>query len=778
MKTPAFTITVVLTLALGIGANSAVFSAIDAVLLRPLPFPSADQLMLLQQRNPRTAESFVAPVRLRDWDRSNATFQGITGYYTQDSSELSGELPERLKQAFVAPRFLEVLGVSPALGRDFAPNETRFGGPNVVLISDRFWRNRFNEDRNAIGKQLRFGQLSYTIVGVMPASFLFQDREVDIWSPVFMDAPYAQGRFNTWFNVLGRLRPGVTLDQARADMATVQTQLGREFGRPDSELTVRIEPLKETTIGGMRQSLWVLFGAVTLLLLITCTNIAALLLARSSQRRHEIALRFTLGATRTSVVLQLLAEAFLLSISGAALGLAVAAGASRVFRALAEGLPRIDEIALDARILVYTLGVAVAVTLMCGIIPALRGSHRDTRSSLAQASRTQVAGRNTIQWMLVGMQVALAVTLLAGAGLLLRSLQALGRVSPGFDVNNVLTLRITGSWAESDMNQRGRRTLDFLETIPGVERATTVFSLPGVPTEYPTELTLLEGRAGTEPKIMAETRFVSPGYFDVMRIPLVAGELCRMPDPNASFIPALVNRSFANTYFPGTDAIGHNLRFPNPQARPIKIDGIVADARETGLNKAPVPVLYPCGATAQPNSLFLVRTRKEPRAMIETIRRKLRELEPARSVYDIVPLEERLSDAFAQNRLRTILLMFFAATAVSLASVGLYGTLSYSISLRRREVGLRLALGAMRASIVQQFLARGLSVTLAGCLVGLGLAAAFTRLLAEMLFGVSPWDAVTLIGVIAIMLAVATCASLLPSVRASRLEPMQVLREE
>jgi putative ABC transport system permease protein len=777
VKTPAFTITVVLTLALGIGANSAVFSAIDAVLLKPLPFPRSDQLMVLQQRNARTVDGFVAPVRLLDWDRSNATFQAITGYYTQDGAELSGDLPERVKWAFVAPRFLEVLGIAPALGRDFAPNETRFGGPSVALISDRFWRNRFSADRNAVGKQIRVGQFSYTIVGVMPPSFLFQDREVDLWAPVFMDAPYAQPRLLTWFNVLGRLKPGVTLDQARADMSSVQTQLGRQFGRPDSELSVRIEPLKETTVGGMRQSLWVLFGAVTLLLLIACTNIAALLLSRSSRRRHEIALRFTLGASRTSVVLQLLAEAFVLSISGAALGLIVAAGASRVFRVLATGLPRVDEITLDFRILLYTLATAVAVTLLCGIVPALRGSQRDTRSSLAQASRTQVAGRNTIQWILVGMQVALAVTLLAGAGLLLRSLQALGRVSPGFDVNNVLTLQITGSWAENDMAQRARRTLDFLETIPGVERATAVFSLPGVPTQYPTELTLVEGREGADAKITAETRYVSPGYFDVMRISLIAGEMCRV-QPNPTLLPALVNRSFANTYFPGTDAVGHNLRFPNPQAPPIKIDGVVADARETGINRAPVPVLYACGASAQPNSSFLLRTRTEPRAMVETIRRKLREFEPARSVYNIVPLEERLSDAFAQNRLRTILLMFFATTAVSLACIGLYGTLSYSISLRRREVGLRLALGAMRLGIVQQFVARGLAVTIAGCLVGLGLAAIFTRLLAELLFGVSPWDAVTLIGVTVIMLTVAACASLLPSIRASRLEPMQVLREE
>jgi putative ABC transport system permease protein len=776
LKTPSFTITIVLTLALGIGANSAVFSAIDAVLLKPLPYPEADRLMLLQQRNPRTADNFVAPVRLADWQRLNSAFQGLTGYYTTDGSETSGVLPERLKQAFVAPRFLEVLGIAPALGRDFSADEMHFGGSNAALISDRLWRRRFNASPDAVGKQLRFAQQSCRIVGVMPASFLFQDREVDVWIPVFMDAPYAQNRQATWFTVIGRLRPGLTLEQARANMTAVQADLGRTFGPPDSEIAVQIQPWKETVVGGSRESLWVLFGAVSLLLLIACSNIAALLLARAAQRRHEIALRFTLGASRKSVAMHVLGEAFLLSVAGAAFGLAAAVGVSHVFSTMAIGLPRADEITLNFRIVLYTLSTAIAATLFCGAIPALRGSRRDTQHALTQASRTQVSGRNTIQWLLVGVQVALAVTLLAGAGLLFRSFQALGRVSPGFDINNVLTLRMTSSFAEADFNARGRRTLEFLETIPGVERAATAFSAPGVPTEYPSELTLIDGAVERDRKIMAETRYVAPGYFGVMRIPLVAGNACG--EANRSFIPGVVNRSFANTYFSGSDAIGHNLRFPNPGALPIKIQGIVGDARETGINKAPVPVLYSCGAIIQPYTLLLVRTRTKPMAMAETIRRRLHELEPARSVYDIAPLEDRLSDAFAQNRLRTVLLGFFALTAVSLACVGLYGTLSYSINLRRREVGLRLALGARRAGIVQQFLTRGLSVTLLGSLAGIGLAAGFTRLLAGMLFGVSPWDTTTLAGVITIMVGVAVCASLIPSVRASRLEPMQVLREE
>jgi putative ABC transport system permease protein len=776
-KAPAFTITVVLTLGLGIGANTAVFSAIDAVLLRPLPFPAADQLMLVEQNNPRNPDTFVAPPRLSDWNRLNRSFSAITGYYTQDSSELSGPLPERLREAFVAPRFLDVLGVLPALGRDFAPEESRFGGPNAVLISDRFWRRRFNADPEAVGKKLRLGQNSYTIVGVMPASFLFQNRDVDLWAPVFMDAPYAQSRQSAWFIAIGRLRPGVPLEQARADMSSVQTNLGRDFGRPDSELTVQVRPLKETAVNGVRQSLWVLFGAVTLLLLIACINIAALLLMRAARRRQQIAVQFALGASRRSVVADLIAEAFLLSAAGAAAGLVIAAVAMRSFRMLATGLPRMDEIRIDGRLLLYTLACAIATTVLSGLIPALRASRYNLQTSLTRLSRTQVSGRNATQWTLVGVQIALAVTLLSGAGLLLRSFQALGRVSRGFDTTNVLTLRISASWAEPDMGPRAKRTLDFLETIPGIERAATVISFPGVPGEYAAELTMIGGNAGTDNKIKAETRYVSPGYFDVMRIPLLAGESCR-ERANPGFVPALVNRSFANTYYPGSDAVGRVLQFPNPAAPPIRVLGIVADARETGMAKPPVPVLYSCTALAQPNSFFLVRSRTDLSAIVTTIRAKLHDLEPNRSVYDIVPLEDRLTDAFAQDRLRTALLAFFAVTAVALAAVGLYGTLSYSINLRRREVGLCLALGAMRTRIVRRFVAHGLCVAGLGCVVGLALGAGFTHLLAGILFGVSASDLPTWAAVIAIMLMVAGCASLIPSVRASRIDPMQTLREE
>src|SRR5882672_8547238 len=781
-KSPTFSATVILTLALGIGANSAVFSAIDAILLKPLPFPEADQLMRVDQYNPKTSSPLhlVAPVRLEDWNNLNSTFQALTGYYSEDVSESTGPLPERVTRAWVSPRFFKVWAVSPMLGREFTPDEETLNGPAAALISDRFWRSRFNADRNIVGKNLRLDGHLTPIVGVMPPSFLFPNREADFWCPIPAGLSYGQARQNNWFVVIGRLKPGVTAAQARANLATVQAQLGRQFPKTDAELSVGVEPLKENTIGDSRRSLWLLFGSVTLLLLIACTNIVALLLSRSTQRQHEISVRFSLGAPRGALIAQLLTETFVLTLIGSGLGLFLAAAASDIFRVLAAQLPRVEEIHLDARIVLYALACSVVVTLLCGLVPAVRGTRRSLSASLAQSGRSQVSGRNPLQWLLVGIQVALAVTLLAGAGLLLRSFQELGRVSPGFDAANILTFQLSMNWGETgDMKKLRQFTDRILETLratPGVAAAAISVGVPGVPFRYQTELKLTEGRADTEPKIVAENRFVSASYFVTMRIPLLAGEICRETDGPPSVV---VNRAFADAYFPGAPVIGHHVQSMNlGYSGAAEITGISGDARETGLDHLPVPTVYWCAPVAEPGTFFLVRTRNAPMTMAETIRRQIHEIEPNRSVYDVAPLEQHFSDALAENRLRTILLTFFAATALSLACIGLYGTLSYSVNVRQREVALRLALGALRGQIVRQFLWQGLAVCLAGCLAGWALAAASTRLLAGLLYGVSPSDVPTLSAVILLVLVIAAVASLVPAVRAARTEPMQVLRDE
>jgi putative ABC transport system permease protein len=779
IKTPAFTLTVVLTLALGIGANSAVFSAIYAVLLRPLPFPQGDQLVRLNQVHAKVPGPAVAPTRLEDWNRLNTSFQAVSGYYSDEASELSGEMPEKIRRAHVAPRFLQVLGVSPAVGRDFSPQEEKFGGPFAVILSDHYWRRRFGADPNIVGKTVRINSHSVPIVGVMPSSFRFPDSETDLWSPSPPDAPYAQNRASTWFSTIGRLKPGVTLAQAQGNMSAIQAALGQQYPKTDADVSVLLKEMKESTVGGIRRSLWILFGSVTLLLLIACTNIAALLLSRAAGRQHEISVRFSLGASRVSVAGQLLMEVLLLAVSGAVVGLVVAFGASHVFRTLAKDLPRVEEIGLNGAIVAYSLICAVGVTLLSGIVPAIRSTRRSLSRSLAQGGRAEVSSRgNRLQFLLVGVQVALAVTLLAGAGLLLRSFYELGRVSPGFDPQRILTFHLSTTWAETgqaETKQRLERILDALHSLPGVEAATTSIDLPGVPSQFQIELKPEEGRDESLQKIQVYARWVTPTYFETMRIPLISGQPCTNAPNQAQM---MVNRTFVNTYFGGSTALIGRKLGRSPFLKMTEVRGIVGDTREAGMDREPLPIAYWCNASIQPGTYFLVRTRVEPRLMAETIRRKIHEIEPQRSVFDLVPLTDRIADAYAENRLRTTLLVFFAATAILLACVGLYGTLSYIVSIRRREIALRLALGAVRSQVVGQILGQGVRVSALGSAAGVALAAMLAPVLSAMLYGVSVTDKITLAGVILIVLVVSSISSLLPAVRAARLEPMQALREE
>ena len=779
-RSPSFTITVVLTLALGIGANTAMFSAIDAILLRPLPFPDGDRLMRLRQIQERTAETYIAPVRLEDWQRLNVAFDAITGYFMEDVSETSGELPQSVRRAFVGPRFLEVWRIRPAVGRGFTDAEHTTGGPAAVLISDRYWRVRFGADPNVLGRLIRIGTASFPVIGVMPASFLFPDRDVDLWFPSAVDNTFAQSRQATWYAGIGRLKRGVTLPQARANMEAVQARLAEQYPETDAKLRVDLTPLKETTVAGIRRSLWLLFGGVSLLLLITCTNVAGLLLTRTAHRHQEISVRIALGGSPLAIAGQMFVEVLVLSVVGASMGLLFAAWATAALRAAAAGLPRIDEVTIDGRILLYTLVSAVVVALFCGTLPALRSGRADVTAALSDGKRTQVSARTSLQWLLVGAQVALSVMLLAGAGLLLRSFQQLSRVDAGFSVNRMLSFRISGNFGETAnydrLIARIDGTIDALQALPGVDAVATAGFLPGLPVQFESAFALVEATSETEQRMVAESRPVSPEYFDTMQIPLKQGTPCRRQPRGAAEV--MVNSSFVTRYLAARSSpTGLHLISGNTNPRPSVITGVVGDAREAGLDRQPVPTVYSCMSAPNPTPYFLLRTHGEPQALAQTVRLKIKEREPLRSVYDVAPLEQRIDGAFAQNRLRTVLLVAFALAALSLACVGVYGTLSHVVSLRRREVGLRLALGAARSGVVRHFLLQAVRVVGVACLAGLALSFAFARLLAGMLYGVSAADPFVLVTIVAIVMAVATLASLVPASRAAFVEPMQVLRE-
>ncbi len=784
-RTPGFTIVVVSTLALGIGANSTVFSAIDAILLQPLSFPGADRLVVVNESRSTVPISNTAPVRIEEWNAQNSTFEAITGYYRENVSETSGDLPEKFRLAHVAPRFLEVWGTQPQIGRGFAPAESQPGAAPVMLISHRYWTTRLRGDPNVLERQVRVGDDSIPIIGVLPASFRFPDRDVDFFIPTIYQ-PFVLGRFNLWYRGYGRLKPGVSVEQARADLNLIQQRLDAQYPNTDRDVKVYVEALKETTVGGVRSSLFLLLSAVCVLLLIASTNIAALLLSRAARREQEISVRLSLGASRWSISGQVLIETALLAVAGAALGLLLAAGASAGLRRLVPDFPRVDEIALDGRIVLYTLATILAVTAVCGLAPAVRSARAGLAGALTAARRTQVSARHSLQWLFVGIQVALSVVLLAGAGLLIRSFEALAHVDAGFEPSRLLTFRVGGTFTDfGRLAVRIDEILGELRTLPGVEAAAVSSPVPGMLDDgsgFQFGLVDLNvaGRDGTQETARAQVRVVSPSYFGTMQIPLLMGALCRDPGVNppadATF-DIMVNAAFATRYFPGRSPVGEIVR-ANPQTT-MRVAGVIGDAREFALNQAPVPTYYQClTAYATPALAFLVRTRGDPAAMAEPVRAKLKQLEPLRAVYDVLPLAARMGEEFAQDRLRTAALALFAGTALALACLGVYGTLSYVVSLRRREVGLRVALGAREGHIVAQFVVKALRVVAAACVVGLALSFVSTRLLSGMLFGVSPSDPLTFAGVVGLVAVVALLAALVPAVRASRVDPMQVLREE
>ena len=779
-RVPALSLAVVLTFALGIGATSSVFSALHAILLRPLPFPDADRIVALGQDQGRISLSNIGPVRLEDWNARNSTFQALTGYYNEDISDSSGDLPERLKQSVVAPRFLDVWGIAPMLGRGFVPADHANGAAPVAMISERYWQRRFEGDAAVLGTSQPIGGRSFTVVGVLPASFTLPDRDVDVWVALRY-APFTQSRESAWFRSFGRLKPDVTPDAARADLEVIQSQLATQFPDTDAQLEPEVQPYKETVVGSARGSLWLAFAAVSVLLLIACTNIASLLLSRAAQREQEIAIRFSLGSSRWAIASQILVETGVLAIVGAGLGLLAAASASTALRSFAAGFPRVDELALDAPLLLAAVASIAIVTLLCGLAPALRSARGE---GVARGGRGQTSARRPLQWAFVGVQVALSVVLLTAAGLLTRSFDQLGRVDPGFDANHVLTFRLSGTYGErrDRLAQEVQAMLVELRGLPGVEAVATSSPVPGVLNdrsgfELGGSDLKIEGRAADQQPLRADFRIVSAGYFETMRIPVVAGDACGPPRPGAT-PEVLVNRTFAEHYLGGRSPLGTMISFVNG-APPSRIVGVAADTRDLGLDREPIPTTYSCGtAIAFPPLAFLVRTSTEPTMALSGIRQLLKRLAPTRSVYDVLPLEQRMGAEFAQNRLRTALTAAFALAALLLAAVGIYGTLSYVASLSRRDVGLRLALGALPARIVGQFLLRALRVVTIACLVGTVLSLVATRSLSGMLYGVSPSDPLTLAVVIAVVLAVAALAAFLPALRAARIEPIRVLREE
>lgn len=788
LRRPAFFAAVVFTLMLGIGANSAIFSVIDAVLLKPLPYPNGDRLMSVFESNPRKKlpREWMAAIRMEEWNRMNHTFTGIAGGYTENVAETSGQLPEMLVSARVSPRFFSVLETPPLLGRSFSPEENLEHGPNAAVISEHLWRRRFAADAEVIGKILRVGTYGYPIVGVVPDTIRFPETDVDFWIPWKLPAVVTRNR-EARFNVtVGRLKEGVTPASAQADLAAIQANLAAEFPATDANWTALVEPLKEQTVGGVRRSLWILFGAVSFVLLIACANVACLLLAQANRREREIAVRFSLGARRGQVVRELLLEAFCLALPGALLGLALSLTGAQLFRRAAQLLPRAGEIQLDWRIVAFTLALSLITTIMFGLVPSLRATRSEVAGTLAQGSRTQVGGRHSIERLLVSTQIALAIVLLIGSGLLIRSLSRLGQVSLGFDPDRVLTFHVSAGWGETNdiprVAQRMYRTLEAMRGIPGVAETAITIGLPGGAEDYQQQFSILGKDTESEgEKVFADYESVTPDYFRLLGIPLLSGETCRLSfDSKAQQQPVLVSRSFAEKYFPNQNPIGLYMNLARRfYSTPFQIVGVVSDVHKHGYAQDPKPVVYWCGLPGYyPDPAYMLKSSGDPLLLAEAVREKIRSIEPNRAVYNVKRLSDYVASTLTDRQFQMMLLSSFAATALLLAAIGLYGVTSFLVSQRTREIGLRVALGAQPAQIFAQIFRQGAWMTGLGIAAGLAAAAVLSKSIATFLFGVAPIDPITFAAVPLLLASVAALALWSPARRATRVDPMDALRQE
>lgn len=779
-RQPAFAATIVLTLALGIGASSTIFALIDTVLIRPLPYPHPDRLVAVHETRlgDGATRTRVSPGRLEDWHRLNRTFDAISASYVDTLTETTGQLPERISGAFVSPRFFSVLSTPAALGRVFTPQEEQFGGPLAIVIGDGLWRRRFSADPGVLGRTLRLTDQSYTIVGVMPRTFQYPDPLTEVWAPKQAWPGLLQIREARFYAGVGRLKPGVTAERAQADMAAVQQRLGQQYPKTDSGWSVVVEPLKDQLVGKIRLALGLLVGSVSLLLLIACANVACLLLARLNSRAAEIAMRYSLGAGRAAIARQLFTEGLVYALAGGLLGMAAVFGGIGFLRKQLPDIPRIAELAVDPRMLALVVAVSVLAAVLFSLAPILQTFRRDLTGSLIGCGG-RVIGRQRLPRVLVSAQLAFATALLIVAGLFLQSLMRLQEAPLGFRPANVLTLRVAASFNEQPdaAVQRHRRMLDALASVTAVSAVAMSTGLPGANPSWPREFTIAGEPAPGGSVRFASWRVVSAGYFQTLGIPVLQGRTCRMnTDPDRAF-ETLVNRSFADRYFQGRDAIGRII-LQAGDAASRKIVGVVGDAREDGLNKEPQPLIYACGYLRfWPDSDFLIQTRN-PAAIANAVREAIRVIDPSRPIYSVRPLTDALHGALAQTRFRTLLVTLFSMMALTLAAVGLYGVMSYMVSQRTREIGIRMALGARSGQIVGEILRSGCVLTGAGAAAGIALAAVASRLMTTLLYGIQPTDVTTYLSAAGVLFGVALLACLIPGRRATSIDPTQALREQ
>jgi putative ABC transport system permease protein len=797
LKHPGFTAIAVITLALGIGANTAMFSVINAVLLRPLPYRDPSRLVTIWEQSPER-DMYQLPVSLanmRDWIGQNQSFEQISAYtFTNLNLTGTGE-PARLGTVRATANLFPLVGAVPVIGRSFLPEEDKEGANHVVILGHAIWQSRFGSDPGIVGKSLTLNNQTYTVVGVMasnsqfPVGFGYMGKVLN--DPIDLYVPIAAGgreieRGNYSFFAIGRLKPGVTIDQARAEMTTIESRLEKQYPDSNTGIGISLIPTQEQTVKEIRPALLVLFGAVAFLLLIACANIANLLLARAASRKKEIAIRTALGASRRRVLRLLLTESLMLSLVGGGIGFLLALwGADALMALEPDNIPRLHEVGVDTSVFLFTLAVSIVTGIVFGLIPGMRAARPDLNEALKEGSRGSMgsAGSKRTRSVLVALEVALSLVLLVGAGLMIKSFIRLQQTNLGFNPENVLTVNLT--LPESRYPEERQQASFFEVALSRLQSVSGVQSV-GATTSLPLTLSLngsdfrIEGHPDPEPgkELIINMSSVSPGYFHTLGVPIMKGRDFSDRDNKDAPEAAIINNDLARTYFPNEDPIGKRMKFTDAESW-ISIVGVTGDVKQLGQDIGVKPEIYfPYLQVPAASMSVVVRTANGPLSLTGAVKTQIQIIDKDLPIDDVKTMQQLLANSNSGRRFNLILLTGFALVALVLAMVGIYGVMSYTVAQRTHEIGIRVAVGAQSRDVFRMVIGQGMVLALVGVAFGLAGAFALTRLMTSMLFGVEPTDPATFISIAVLLTGVALLACYIPGRRATKVDPLVALRYE
>jgi len=785
-KRPGFSVVVVLTLALGVGANTAVFSVINAVLLRPLPYRDADRVVTLWQNNTKAgiAQNGVSPANFMDWSEQTSSFEAIAGIEPSGFSLVGDGEPERFRASLVTSGFFQVTGTEALLGRTLTDEDYQPGNERVVVLAHGLWQRRFGGDRSIVGRKLILNGQPYVVAGVMPPEFqLPADRE--IWAPRVLSESQRQNRGAAYWNVVARLTQGTTVAQAREEMNGIAARLAAQYPETNGGMGATVVPLFEQLTGQIRSALWVLAAAVGFVLLIACVNVANLFLVRGAEREREFAIRRALGAERLRLVRQTLTESLLLVLVGGASGVLLASWLVKLIPALSsERIPRVEYVSMDLRVVLFACGVSLVTAIIFGLVPAIQFWRHDIQGTLKESGRsTSTPVRQRVRKILVIGEVAVAVVLLTGAGLLLRSFMRLVQVDPGFSKERVLALQV---FLPRNYDQREKmisffdQSIEKIKGVPGIEAAAVIATPPFIELDQDAEFNVV-GRPAP-PQGSAPAAFYAPvssEYLNALSIPLKKGRFFTNFDTADAPPVVVINETMARRYFPNEEPVGQRLTVMFGSSQVREIVGVIGDVHHNGLHAEPRAEMFvPHQQSASAHMTFLVRTTTEPSSQLAAVKRAIREVNPNQTFSLTATMEELISDSLKERRFNLFLLGLFAAIALLLATIGIYGSISYTTRQRTNEIGVRIALGAQSRDVLRLIVGQGIGLTLVGVAIGLGAALVLTRAIKSLLFGVSPTDPLTFLAISVLLLLTALVASLIPARRATKVDPLVALRSE